>query len=326
VELGGLARRVVFIDQLRMAQKSLILVDSGRMFQDPRVEDNAEKVRTNARLISRTYRRMGVNAVNVGDLELLQGIPFLKEQASQGMNFISANLVDTAGRKTIFPPYFIYNIEHIRIAFFGLITSELEPEVRKVMGQDAIVLDPIKTAKDMVAQLRDKADVIILLSCLGLDKERQIIGKTPGIHFVLGGHEGRFFKALLKEEETFITQSYWAGMYTGRLDLTLKSRHSPFQDAGEKFRIKEEITDLDRRVERIKAVLNEGENSVLEFTISKIKTKRGQLQETLDNLEKSPYRGNLFWWEMVPLDNTYKEDREVVDWIRKAGFNKAVKE
>lgn len=323
--LGGLARRVAFIDQLRVTQKHLVLVDSGRVFQDPRVEDDAEKVGVNARLISRAYKRMGVNAVNVGDLELLQGLPFLKEQASQGLNLISANLVDTAGRKTIFPPFFIHTVEGFRIAFFGLVTSELEPEIRKAMGKDTMIMDPIKTAKDMVEQLRDKADVIILLSCLGLDKERQLIRKVPGIHFILGGNEGRYFKALLKEEETFIAQSYWAGMYTGRLDLTLKSRHFPFQDAGEKFRIKEEITDLDRRAERIKAVLNEGENSVLEFTLSKINTKRGQLQETLDNLEKSPYIGNLFRWEMVPLDNTYKEDREVVDWIRKAGFNKAVK-
>jgi len=323
--LGGLARRVTFVDQLKAKQNPLIIVDSGRMFQDPRVEEDAEKVSMNARLISRAYGRMGVHAVNVGDLELLQGIPFLKEQASQGLNLISANLVDASGKNTIFPPYFIYNVENFRIAFFGLLSSDMVPEIRKAIGEDAVAIDPIKTAREMVSQLRKEADVVILLSSLGLDKEREIISKIPGIHFVMGGHEGRFYHSMLKEGETFITQSYWAGMYTGRLDLTLRNATSSFHDAGEKFRIKKEITDLDRRLERIKSVLNEGESNVLEFTFQKVVKKRAQLQETLDSLNRLPYTGNLFQWQMVPLDNSYKEDLEVVDWIRKSGFTENAK-
>jgi len=323
--LGGLARRVIFVDKLKAEQHPVIFVDSGRTFKDPRVEEDAEKVSMNARLISRAYSRMGIHAVNVGDLELLQGISFLKKQASQGLNLISANLVDASGKNTIFPPYFIYNVENFRVAFFGLLSSDMGPEIRNAMGKDAVVIDPIKTAKEMVAQLREEADVVILLSSLGLDKERELIKKTPGIHFVMGGHEGRFFHTLLKESETFIAQSYWAGMYTGRLDLTLKNVTSPFHDAGEKFRIKKEIADLDRRLERIKSFLDEGKSNVLEFTFRKITKKREQLQETLDSLNRSAYTGNLFQWQMVPLDNSYREDREVVDWIRKAEFTESVK-
>ncbi len=321
--LGGLARRVTFVDQLKAKKNPLIIVDSGRMFQDPRVDDDAEQVRMNSRLMARTYRRMGVQAVNVGDLELLQGIPFLKDQASQGLNLISANLVDPSTKNRIFPPYFIFTIENRRIAFLGLITSDLTSEIRRAMGDDAAVIDPIDTAQEMVAQLREKADVIVLLSCLGLDKERELIRKVPGIHFVMGGQEGRFLRTMLKEEETFIAQSYWAGMYTGRLDLTLKDNTAPFHDAGEKFRIKTEITDLDHRLDRIKNVLEEGENSVLEFTLQKITRKRAKLQETLDGLKKFPYTGNLFQWQVVPLNNTIKEDREVADWIGKAGFTES---
>ncbi len=323
--LGGLARRVASVDKLKAEKHPVILVDSGRLFKDPRVGEDAEKVSMNARLISRAYSRMGVHAVNVGDLELLQGIPFLKEQASQGLNLISANLVDASSKKTIFPPYFIYNVENFRVAFFGLLSSDMGQEIRKAMGEDAVAIDPVKTAEEMVARLREEADIVILLSSLGLDKEREIISKIPGIHFVMGGHEGRFFHTMLKESETFVVQSYWAGMYTGRLDLTLKNTTSIFHDAGEKFRIKKEIADLDRRLERIKIVLDEGKSNVLEFTYQKITKKRAQLQETLDSLNRLPYTENLFKWQMVPLDNSYREDREVVDWIRKAGFTASAK-
>lgn len=318
--LGGLARRVTFIDEMKAKYSPLVLVDSGRLFQDPRVESDVKEVRMNALLVARAYKRMGVKAVNVGDLELLQGIPFLRDQASQGLKLISANLVDPATGNTIFPPYVIHTVGGIRIAFLGLLTSDVGPEIERAMGNDAMVADPVERAQWIVPRVRKEADVIILLSCLGLDKERKLIREVPGIHFVMGGREGRFFSKLLKEGDTFMGQSYWAGMYTGRLDLTLRDDVSPFRDAGEKFRIKEEIADLDRRLDRIRNVLDEGKNSVLEFTLRKITKKRTELQEALDRLERSPDSGNLFRWEVVPLNNTYKEDREVLNWIGKAGF------
>ena len=324
--LGGLARRVIFIDEMKAKDGSLVCVDSGRLFQDPRVEDDAEKVRMNARLMGRVYRRMDVTAVNVGDLELLQGIPFLRDQASQGLNLISANLVDPSTGDAMFPPYVIHTVKTVRIAFLGLLASDVGPEITRVMGNDAMVAEPIERAQLIVHRLKNKADVVIVLSCLGLEKERELIRKVPGIHFVMGGKEGRFFSKLLKEGDTFIAQSYWAGMYTGRLDLTLRDRVSPFRDAGEKFRIKTEIADLNRRLERIRNVLDEGKNGVLEFTLQKIIKKRERLQETLEKLERSPESGNLFRWQVVPLNDTCREDRDVVDWIRKAGFTESAYE
>ena len=88
-----------------------------------------------ARLIAGAYIRMGVHAVNVGDLELLYGLPFLKEQASKGLHLISANLVDPLSKHKIFPPYFMYTGENFRIAFFGLIASDMGPEISKALGK-----------------------------------------------------------------------------------------------------------------------------------------------------------------------------------------------
>ena len=318
--LGGLARRVAFIDEMKAKDSSLVYVDSGRLFQDPRVHDDAETVRMNARLMARAYRRMGVHAVNVGDLELLQGVLFLRDQASQGLNLISANLVDPSTGDAIFPPYVIHTVDTLRIAFLGLLTSDVGPEITRALGNGAMVAEPVEQARLIVPRLKKEADIVIVLSCLGLEKERELIRKVPGIHFVMGGKEGRFFSKLLKEKDTFMAQSYWAGMYTGRLDLTLRDHVSPFRDAGEKLRIKTAIADLNRRLERIKNVLDEGKNSVLEFTLQKIVKKREQLEEKLESLERSPESGNLFRWQVVPLNDTYREDRDVVDWIRKAGF------
>jgi 2',3'-cyclic-nucleotide 2'-phosphodiesterase (5'-nucleotidase family) len=325
VVLGGLARRVNFVNQLRAKHNHLIVVDSGRLFQDPRTADDAERVRMNAQLFSRTYAHMGVYAVNVGDTELLQGISFLKGQASRGLNLISANLVERSNKKPIFPPYVIYTAGNIRIAFLGLLDPGPDPEIDKAMRKDVVVIDPIKAAQTVVPQLTEKADVVILLSDLGLDKERNLIRKIRGIHFIMGGREGRFFKQLSKEKTTYIGQSYRDGMYTGRLDLTVKNTTSPFRDEGRKFYIKEQLADLDRRLKRIKNTLKKDASNELKHTFQNLVRKRAQLLETLNDFDKLTYTGNLFRWELVPLDSFYREDREIVRWIGRAGFTEHAK-
>ena len=324
--LGGLARRVTFVNQLRAKQNHLIVVDSGRLFQDPRTANDAEQVRMNARLISRIYGHMGVHAVNVGDLELLQGIPFLKEQAARGLNLISANLVERSSEHSIFPPYVIYTAGNVRIAFFGLLDPDPDPEIDKALGKDAVIIDPIKAAQTLVPQLTEKADVVILLSDLGLNKERKLIRKILGIHFIMGGREGRFSKKLSNEEETYVGQSYRTGMYTGMLDLTVKNVTSPFRDEGRKFQIQEEMTDLDRHLKRIEEAMKKDKRSELKRTFQALARKRAQLLETLNDLDRSPYIGNSFRWELTPLNDSYEENREIVKWIGTAGFTEYPKQ
>ena len=49
--------------------------------------------------------------------------------------------------------------------------------------------DPISVAKEQVAALRDKVDVVIAVTHLNLDGDIQLVQSVPGIDFVLGGHE-----------------------------------------------------------------------------------------------------------------------------------------
>ena len=132
--LGGLARRVSLVEKLGSEDRSLLVVDSGNLFTGAWAGANQKQSRIKARLISRAYMRMGVAAINVGDLDLLQGLAFLRKEASRGLPLVSSNLVDPSTKTSIVKPYIIKKVGSIRVAFFGLLSADIRTDIYKEAG------------------------------------------------------------------------------------------------------------------------------------------------------------------------------------------------
>jgi 2',3'-cyclic-nucleotide 2'-phosphodiesterase (5'-nucleotidase family) len=175
---------------------------------------------------------MNVTAVNVADPDLLLGLSFLRQEASRGLPLISANLTDPSQGAPIFPPYVISTVDNIRVAFFGLLSPDMSAAVRKAVGKQVLIKDPIETARTLMKSLQNQADIIILLSDLGFEKETYLLRNVPGIHFVLGGREGKYMQSPVWQGNTPILQSYHRGMYAGKLQLTVINASSPYREEG----------------------------------------------------------------------------------------------
>jgi 2',3'-cyclic-nucleotide 2'-phosphodiesterase (5'-nucleotidase family) len=228
--LGGLARRVSFVEKIKREGRPVMVVDSGQLFTDSETVADKKLSLAKAQLISRAYKHMGVAAINIGDSDLMQGIAFLREESSRGLPLISANLVDPSSRTSLFPPYMIKRAGSIRIAYFGLLSPDINTAIRQMAGEKFLVQDPVETARHMIRKLYNKADIIILLSNLDAKREQAVIRAVPGIHFVFGGHDGRYLSSPLWQGQTPVLESYRKGMYAGKLHLTFVKGASPFQD------------------------------------------------------------------------------------------------
>ena len=112
--LGGLARRVAFVEKEKASGKPALVVDSGDLFFDGRIREKSHPDLAKARIISRAYRKMGAIALNVGDLDLLHGVEFLVQLANEGLPLISANLVNAKDSSTLFPPFRIHEAAGLR--------------------------------------------------------------------------------------------------------------------------------------------------------------------------------------------------------------------
>jgi len=285
--LGGLARRVSLVEKLKSEDGSLLVVDSGNLVTEAWADANQKQSLTKARLIIRAYMRMGVTAINVGDLDLLQGLAFLRKAASRGLPLVSSNLVDPSTKTPIFKPYIIKKFGPIRVAFFGLLSPDIRTDIYKETGKKFLVKNPVTTAQEIISILRDKADVIILLSALPSYRQQEVIRGAPEINCILGGREGRYVQSPLWEGQTPILESYKYGMYAGKLQLTFLNASSPY--------------------------IYEGMEEQSGWHASS-----GGPRASGESLS----RNNRFQWVLIPLVTSIPEDKQVSRWIRKTGIEK----
>ena len=322
--MGGLARQVSFVEHIRQNGDSIIVVDSGDCFFKTYTEPNhSGPVIDKAKVIVKAYNKKNMAAMNVGDMDLSYGIDFLKEARESGLPLISANLTDPDGVKTVFPPYLIKEQGGIRFAFFGLTYPELNAGIQNAVLGQVSLNDPIETTRKLLPELKEKADIVVLLSDLGLVRERELAKKVPGIDFILGGHDGRFLRYPHVQDDTFIVQSYKRGMYLGFLNLEIKEPGQPFQDLDAGVQTQKKLEALERRMAAInKALERRPDNPSLVRTKTMIEVNMKKERDKLNNNSEQSVNGNGFKWEVKRLPSDLPEDPEVLQWFKDANIEK----
>ena len=101
---------------------------------------------------------------------------------------LCANVTSMDGSELPVRPYVILERGGLRIAVFGLCAPMI---TKRSFGSVFSIYrfeDPIQRAADLVPQLRREADLVIALTHIGLDRDRELAARAPGIDLILGGH------------------------------------------------------------------------------------------------------------------------------------------
>lgn len=314
------------MEKIRNERQSILVVDSGDLFFDHLVNMNPERALKKARLIGRAYRRMDASAVNVGDLDLVQGVDFLRSEFSQGLPLVSANLLDPSSKSPIFPPFVIREISGMRVAFLGLLAPESGPAIsaaiRKANEGKILIRDPLEAGRETLHKLQGQADLVVLLSDLGLSRDQIVAGTIPGIHFILGGHEGRLVVHPTLQGRAYLMQSSAKGMYVGKLQLAVDNPVFPFEDKEKGESIQAQMRNIERHLQALRGQRERQPSKEIDHGIELWNQRKEKLQEKLaSSSSESPIKKNLFDWSLVPLEMPLPEDEEVQRWIGEARIN-----
>lgn len=122
-----------------------------------------------------------------GDSAWAAGLPEAPPSLRRGARWIGgARVADEVPLRLLAEPSILRTVAGRRIAILGLITGEtvtiVGPAARVAVG------DPFAVAAALVPGLRREADVVIVLSHLGLDDDRRLAARVPGIDVIVGGH------------------------------------------------------------------------------------------------------------------------------------------
>jgi len=103
-----------------------------------------------------------------------------------------------------------------------------------IVGKDAILamgdsgdvqfLDQHQAARQMVDELEEQgADIIVAISHSGVEEDRELAKKVPGIDIVVGGHCHTALREPILQGPTIIVQAGSLGTYLGQLELAYNS-------------------------------------------------------------------------------------------------------
>lgn len=212
--LGGISYLSELANRLRKEKPSFLLA-AGDMIQGNNWA-NLSQGESSIELMN----TMGFDAMVVGNHEFDFGRDILRKRISES-NFpiLGANV----GGMDILKPYVIEEIKGLKLAIIGAVTEDtpVSTHPRNVAGLK--FSSPEETVKKYIRELRNKADIILVLSHIGHHADRILAEKVGGIDVIVGGHSHTKLLKPVKIGNTVIVQAWEHAKALGVLDLTIEN-------------------------------------------------------------------------------------------------------
>jgi 2',3'-cyclic-nucleotide 2'-phosphodiesterase (5'-nucleotidase family) len=214
--VGGAAARAALIARERSRAPNLLLLDAGDVVQGTPAYNLFRGV-PDTRALSLSH----YDAVALGNHDLDDGpAAFLRLRRYASFPVVSANVfvaadsswtttfeegvptearagarwvggvpvAESARLRYLTAPYVILPWRGLKVAVFGLTTANIVNIVRISANRGVAVADPIAVARLLVPRLRSQADLVIALTHIGVDQDRELARRVPGIDLIVGGH------------------------------------------------------------------------------------------------------------------------------------------
>lgn len=214
--VGGAAARASLIERQRGRDRDLLLLDAGDVVQGTPAYTLFRGVPDTRALTQMRYDAVALGNHDLDDgptawLWLRQFASFpvvsanvfaaaestwaapltesVPQEVRRGARWIGGTAVpDKAPLRYLAAPYVIRPYHGKKIAIFGLTTGNLVSIVRISANRGVAVADPIAVARALVPRLREQADLVIALTHIGVDADKELAARVPGIDLIVGGH------------------------------------------------------------------------------------------------------------------------------------------
>ena len=219
-QLGGIARRATMVNDLKQSYPNALLLDAGGLFAGDTVLDQLR-----CKIHLKAMNAIHYDAANVGVGELRFGQAFFETMRdSGGVPFVSANLKINGVQMGA--PVKILDTGDVRVGIIG-VAGEREIEVHGMaMGGSHINMpDGIDVKRDgireAVASVRQKTDLIVVLSDLDREAERDLVQHIADIDIVISA---RSTETTHRVGNTLLLGIQPQGKAIGQAILTVENR------------------------------------------------------------------------------------------------------
>lgn len=205
--------------EIREAKENYLTVDLGDFLDRDHPLTEATNGIANVQLMNQAHYDYVTIGNNEGVTNSKDKLNHLYDEAN--FNIVLGNLYD---RETGELPswaslcHYHETKEGTRLAFIGLTA----PMYLSYHPFGWIVVDPIKALEDWLDIIKEQADVVILLSHLGLPEDKKIARLFPDIDVIIGAHTHHLLEAGQECEGTLLAAAGRFGEYVGEITLEIK--------------------------------------------------------------------------------------------------------
>ncbi|OPY80738.1 MAG: Trifunctional nucleotide phosphoesterase protein YfkN precursor [Syntrophorhabdus sp. PtaU1.Bin153] len=210
---GGLAYLADKADILREEKPSLLLA-AGDMIQG-----NTWANLFQGKSTIEAMNAMRFDAMVVGNHEFDFGREALETRISEaGFPVLGANVAGVKGLK----PYAIREVNGLRVAVIGVVTADtpVSTHPKNVVGLEFTT--PMGSVAKHISEVKDKSDIIVVLSHLGRVADEELARKVAGINLIVGGHSHTKLERPVMVGNTAIVQAFEHAKTLGIVDLAVR--------------------------------------------------------------------------------------------------------
>lgn len=217
--VGGLGRLAGAIAAVRKEAKDALLLDAGDLIGDSMIADL-----TQGRAMVEALNHLGYDAMSVGNHEPDFGTDVLRKRIKDAaFTVLAANLIERNGSKPFATPYVIKNVTGVSVGILGLAYPKTAWTTGSKNVAEVEFQNPVPAVKHYLSKMRrDGAELIVVLSHLGLGGDQALAKAVEGIDVIVGGHSHNRMRKTEEVGTTLIVQAGAHGSDLGRLELTVE--------------------------------------------------------------------------------------------------------
>ena len=205
---GGFAYLATVIRRERAGAEACLVVDAGDFVQGSPVSTIYKGVP-----IYEIVNPFGYDAATLGNHEFDYGWQLIPQfLRAARFPIVCANVVDEQGRLLTGRAYVIKNVKGIRVALIGAIMGNLRSLSTPERLGPWRALPPIETVRRYAREVRDRADLIVVLAHLDAAEQPELLRTVPEAAVVIAGHVHAVLEPALEHQGRLLVRAASYGL------------------------------------------------------------------------------------------------------------------
>jgi len=289
-----------------------LILDAGDMFFSTKninaSNRNSEVFRATAMVEG--YEKVGCDAINVGQYEMLNGLTFLRSMSKKtAIPFISSNLKSPETGQLLFDPYLILERGDLKIGVVG--ATDLLPDTCLSIVAD----DFVESCNRYAKELDSKVDFVVALINASRSSQNGLVDKMPNVDFIVtsGNTNMTRSNSPQKENGPYLYSCGKQGKYLLSITVDLKEHDTPFINISSE---EKKVKSIQRRFDKLQKkdpdksleTIYENQQNVLNL----IKKYREDLKTSEAVIASAV---NTLKFQTVPLNKKVEDDEDLLTFV-----------